>query len=134
MYVKKCLLVHRSYITQKRKYPTIHGNVQGMSALVLYVVQSDTGLPETRVQVGGTKQDYSVSQVTSKITCINFSEHLLINSKYQFCTSTTLRSGVWWWLPDEYIAWACLHSGQGVRKRGRAGQRGFNYSREVMVK
>uniref|UniRef100_A0A8C9ZWG2 Potassium channel subfamily K member n=1 Tax=Sander lucioperca TaxID=283035 RepID=A0A8C9ZWG2_SANLU len=38
------------------------------------------------------------------------------------------------WPSDECIAWACHHSGEDERKRCSAGQKGFNYSREAMVK
>lgn len=48
---------------------------------------NSTFLSEATVQVGGeycTKQDYSVKQVTSKIVCINFSKHFLMNSNDKY--------------------------------------------------
>lgn len=46
-------------------------------------------------------------------------EDVTVWALINFCTCTTQRSSVWWWMPDEYVAWACLHGGQRERKRGR---------------
>lgn len=113
------------------KYPTIRGIVQGVSALVLYTM-SISHLPSRNRWGYCTKQEYPVSLVISKIACDN-SEHLLITSNNTFCTCTTQRSSVWWWLIDERIAWTGLHSGQHERERGQGRSKGCKYSREATV-
>lgn len=66
-----------AYIKQKTKYPAIQWKVQEISALFFKQTPALQKL-ESRWECY-TKQDYSASQVTYKIACNTFFEHLLIH-------------------------------------------------------
>ncbi len=71
----------------KKKIPHYSWESAGISALVLYTMSiSQTPAFQKLESRWGccTKQDYSVSQITSKIACNNFSEHLLINNNHKY--------------------------------------------------